>query len=141
MRLVKAVVPFMTMVPIENIHPLQAGLFRRKHRSERKYGLPIEPVWKFYPRHIRDTIVNNLKLAETIWWIMKTKRRIERDPNSKYYTDQALTPVADDVEATYDLLTVTTGAKAAIDHLKKVADLTHGPHVPRAHEMHGQAAE
>ena len=128
--LIKAVVPFMTMVPIENIHPLQAGLFRRKHRSERKYGLPIEPVWEFYPRHIWNTTVNNLKLAETIWWIMKTKRRIERDPNARNYTDQALTPVTDDVESTYDLLTVTTGAKVAIDHLKKVADLTHRP--PRA---------
>jgi hypothetical protein len=124
--LVKAVVPFMTMVPIENIHPLQAGLFRRKHRSERRHGLPIEPVWRFYPRHIRTTIVNNLKLADTILWALRTKRRIERDLGSKSYTDQALTPVTGDVEATYDLLTVTTGAKAAIDHLKKVADITHG---------------
>ena len=114
-------------MPIENIHPLQAGLFRRKHRAERKYGLPIEPVWQFYPRHIWNTIVNNAKLAETIWWIMKTKRRIERDPNSKNYTDQALMQVTDDVEKTYDLLTMTTGAKAAIDHLKKVAELTHKP--------------
>ena len=39
--------------------------------------------------------------------------------------DIALTPVADDDEATLDLLTKTTGAKAAIDHIKKVAALTH----------------
>ena len=139
--LAKAVVPFMTMVPIENIHPLQAGLFRRKHRMERKYGLPIEPVWRFYPRHIWDTIVKNVKFAETVWWIIQTKRRIERDPNHKSYTDQALTPVTEDVESTFDLLTVTSGAKAAIDHLKKVADLTHAPHVPLAREMKRQAAE
>ena len=139
--LAKAVVPFMTMVPIENIHPLQAGLFRRKHRTERKYGLPLEPVWRFYPRHIWDTIVKNVKFAETVWWIMQTKRRIERDPNHKSYTDQALTPVTEDVESTFDLLTVTSGAKAAIEHLKKVADLTHGPHVPLAREMKRQAAE
>ena len=58
MRLVKAVVPFMTMVPIENIHPLQAGLFRRKHRSERKYGLPsgvgLAVLSAAHPRHDRQ---------------------------------------------------------------------------------------
>jgi hypothetical protein len=37
----------------------------------------------------------------------------------------ALTPVVDEDDATLDLLTKTTGAKAAIDHLKKVAALTH----------------
>jgi hypothetical protein len=45
--------------------------------------------------------------------------------------DQALTPVQDDeMEETFDYLTKTDGAKAAIDHLKKVAELTHGTHVP-----------
>ena len=40
LSLVKALVPFIHMAPVENIHPLQAGLFRRKHPSERRYGLP-----------------------------------------------------------------------------------------------------
>ena len=48
MRLIKAVVPFIHMAPVENIHPLQAGLFRRKHRYERRYGLPRKSVWAFY---------------------------------------------------------------------------------------------
>jgi radical SAM superfamily enzyme YgiQ (UPF0313 family) len=124
MRLIKAVVPFMHMVPVENIHPLQAGLFRRKHRSERRSDLPRESFLAFYSSHIAKTIVNNLKLAETIFWILRLRRRIERDPNRLSYTDVALTPVADDDETTLDLLTKTSGAKAAIDHIKKVAELT-----------------
>lgn len=125
MRLIKAVVPFIHMAPVENIHPLQAGLFRRKHRSERRYGLPRESVWAFYSTHISNTIVYNLKLARTILWVLQLKRRIERDPNRLAYTDVALTPVHDDDETTLDLLTKTSGAKAAIDHIKKVAALTH----------------
>ena len=35
--------------------------------------------------------------------------------------DQALTPVDDDDDATLDLLTKTTGATAALAHVKKVA--------------------
>ena len=121
--LVKAIVPFIHMVPVENIHPLQAGLFRRKHRSERRPGLPRESIWAFYSSHVMATIANNLRLAGLIIWILRLKRRIERDPNVRSYMDVALTPVSDGQEE-FDLLTKTTGAKAAIDHLKKVAALT-----------------
>jgi radical SAM superfamily enzyme YgiQ (UPF0313 family) len=125
MGLVKALVPFIHMVPVENIHPLQAGLFRRKHRSERKYGLPRESLWAFYSSHIAATIWNNLRLAGTILWVLRLKHRIERDPNRHFYMDIALTPRSDGDEGVLDLLTKTAGAKAAIDHVKKVAALTH----------------
>jgi hypothetical protein len=124
LSLIKALVPFIHMAPVENIHPLQAGLFRRKHPSERRYGLPPESLWAFYLNHITNTIANNYKLAETIVWIYRLKRRIERDPRRRAYIDIALTPVVDD-DATLDLLTKTTGAQAAIAHIKKVAALTH----------------
>jgi hypothetical protein len=39
--------------------------------------------------------------------------------------DQALTPVSDDGDETLDLLTKTTGARAAVAHVKKIAELTH----------------
>jgi radical SAM superfamily enzyme YgiQ (UPF0313 family) len=123
--LIKALVPFIHMVPVENIHPLQAGLFRRKHRGERRFGLPPESAWAFYSTHIANTIVNNLKLAGTVFWILQMKRQIERDPGHRSYMDIALTPVEDEDEETLDLLTKTAGAKAAIDHIKKVAALTH----------------
>jgi hypothetical protein len=69
------------------------------------------------------------------------KRRIARDPNHRAYTDQALTPVSEDVEETFDLLTVTTGAKAAIAHQKKVAALTHGAPGSHRHTAPLPAAE
>ena len=81
-------------------------------------------MWAFYTDHISRTIANNLKLVGTIVWILGLKRRIERDPLSRSYIDVALTPVVDD-DATLDLLTKTSGAKAAIAHIKKVAALTH----------------
>jgi hypothetical protein len=99
-------------------------LFRRKHPTERRHGLAPVPLWAFYARHIANTVVNNFKLAATILWILRLKRRIERDPRRAAYIDVALTPVVDD-DATLDLLTKTTGAQAAIAHLKKVAALTH----------------
>ena len=121
----KVLVQFTVMMQVEKVHPLQSGLVRLKHIDERRPGLPAESALAFYPRHIATTIANNLKLASTIWWMYRLKRRIERDPNRHRYTDLALTPVRDDDEETLDLLTKTAGAKAAIAHLKKVEQLTH----------------
>jgi hypothetical protein len=131
MRLAKVLVPFATMMQLEKVHPLQSGLVRMKSRSERRPGLPRESAFAFYPRYIGELIARNAKVIKTAWWILQTMRRIERDPNRHAYMDLALTPVLDEAdEETFDYLTKTSGAKAAIDHLKKVAYLTHKSHPP-----------
>jgi radical SAM superfamily enzyme YgiQ (UPF0313 family) len=123
---VKVLVQFTTMMQVEKVHPLQSGLLRLKHVSERRPGLPRESAWTFYPRFLAKLIRSNLKLVGTIFWMVQLKRRIEKDPNRLVYMDQALTPVLDDEqEETLDLLTKTGGAQAAIAHLKKVDRLTH----------------
>ncbi len=122
---VKVLIQFTAMMQIEKIHPLQSGLFRLKHRSERRPGVPAESALTFYPRWAWTLLVNNLKLASVIWRTLRLKRRIERDPNRFRYMDQALMPARDDDEETLDLLTKTTGARAAIAHQKRVARLAH----------------
>ena len=71
--------------------------------------IAAESVLAFYPRFLWSLVANNLKLVSTIWWMLKLKRRIERDPDRLRYMDQALTPVRDDDEETLDLLTKTEG--------------------------------
>jgi hypothetical protein len=123
--IVKLLVTFSTAVSIEKVHPLQSGILRLKHPSERRPGLPRESALLFYPRFLWETLVKAIKIARTIVWVLSVKRRIMLNPNYRNYTDCALTPVQDDDELTLDLLTKTSGAKAAIDHLKKVHKLTH----------------
>lgn len=123
--LIKVLVPFMVMPHLEKIHPLQSGLFRLKHRSERRPGMPLEPAFAFYPRLTWSLIVNNLKLASAILKLIALKHRLERNPARHLYMDQALSPVQDDDDETLDLLTKTTGAKAALAHQRKVDRLTH----------------
>jgi hypothetical protein len=122
---IKVLVQFTIMMQVEKVHPLQSGLFRLKRVSERRPGLPPEPALTFYPRQVRILVANNLKLISTIWWMIRLKRRLERDPDRHRYMDQALTPVREDDEKTLDLLTKTTGAQAAIAHQKKIDKLTH----------------
>ena len=122
-RLIKVLVPFTTMVRLEGVHPLQAGILRLKHPSERRHGMPRVSALAFYPRFVLDTLRKNWELAKVIWWFIKLKRRIDADPARASYMDEALAPVGHDEDATLDLLTKTTGAQAAIAHLKKVHDL------------------
>ena len=125
MSFAKALVQFLTMMQLEKVHPLQSGLFRMKHPSERRPGLPREHALSFYPRHVARLVWRNAQLVGTTLWLLRLKRQIERDPNRLLYTDQALTPIGDHEEETYDHLSKTAGAKAAIEHFKKVVALTH----------------
>jgi hypothetical protein len=122
--LVKLLVAFAMMVPLENLHPLQSGLFRLKHPSERRPGLPRESVWLFWPRFAWQALYKHAILAGAIARLLVLKMSIARDPRAPDYVDAALTPVGDDNDATLDLLTKTTGAGAAVAHIKKVAALT-----------------
>ena len=121
--LVKLLVRFATSTPLENVHPLQSGVFRRRHRSERRPGVPPENALVFWERQawhmLRVHALTIGAIARLVAWAVVIQRR----PNARRYMDRALTPVTED-EA-LELLTRTNGAKGAVDHLKKVHDLTH----------------
>jgi hypothetical protein len=131
MSLAKVLIQFSTMMQLEKVHPLQSGLLRMKHPSERRPEWLREKWLSFYLRHFRNLILRNAQFIKTAWWILSIKRRIESDPGRKFYMDQALTPMQDTEDETFDYMTKTDGAKAAIDHFKKVAELTHKNHAPR----------
>jgi radical SAM superfamily enzyme YgiQ (UPF0313 family) len=122
--LVKVLVTFAMTVPLEKVHPLQAGIFRLKRPSERRPGLPRESAFVFWPRYVWDMLRKHAVLAGTIGRLVLMKLAIDRDPHAKSYMDEALMPVHDDGDVRLDLLTKTTGATAALAHIKKVAMLT-----------------
>jgi hypothetical protein len=122
--LVKVLVAFATTVRLENVHPLQAGLLRLKHPSERRPGSPRENPWIFWSGFLWETLYKHAVLVVTIGRLLLMKAAVARDPDARTYMDQALSPVRDDDDDTLDLLTRTTGAGAAVAHIRKVAELT-----------------
>jgi hypothetical protein len=122
--LVKLLVAFSSMVRLENIHPLQSGVLRLKHPSERRPGLAPESSLLFWGRFLCNTIWKQAMVAGTIVRLLLLKASIARDPYRRTYIDAALTPVGDDDDAALDLLTKTTGSAAALAHIRKVAHLT-----------------
>ncbi len=118
--LVKVLATFATSVPLENVHPLQGGLLRLRHPSERRDGWPRENPWTFWARFAWETLRKHASLAATIVRLIAVSRAVARDPRARDYMDQALTPVGDD-DAALELLTVTTGAQAAVARAQRIS--------------------
>jgi hypothetical protein len=123
---IKLLVNFATTVRLEKVHPLQGGILRLKHPSERRPGLSRESAWTFWPRFVWETISKHTVIIAMISRLLLLKLAISRDPAAKSYRDRALTPVGDDNDETLDLMTKTTGGRAALAHVKKIAELTGG---------------
>jgi hypothetical protein len=86
---------FMSAIHIEGVHPLESGVFRLKYRKDRRPNLPIEPIWKFYPKYWAESVVKLAKLASLYGKLRRMYKRLKEDPDKLKYTDVALTPVTD----------------------------------------------
>ena len=124
LNLAKYLLTFSTTDRLERVHPLQGGILRLKHPSERRPSAPRENALTFWSRFAWDTVRNHAVLAvaagRLLWW----KMSIDRDPQARNYMDAALTPIDEHGDETLALLTKTTGGLAAVAHIKKIAKLT-----------------
>jgi hypothetical protein len=85
-------------VVVEGVHPMQSGLFRLQYRRDRRYGLPIESPWSFYPRVFWTSIVKSAKLAGLAWKFRRVRKRVENDPRKLLYSDMALSPAVEEAQ-------------------------------------------
>jgi radical SAM superfamily enzyme YgiQ (UPF0313 family) len=125
--LVKLLVRFGTTIQVEKVHPLQDGILRMKHPSERRPGLPAVNPWLFWPQFVWETVCKQAVAIAALVRMVRLMRSIQRNSNAHRYMDHALTPVHDDDADTLDLMTKTSGARAAVAHIKRISDLTHLP--------------
>jgi radical SAM superfamily enzyme YgiQ (UPF0313 family) len=117
---------FGRFIAIENVHPLQGGVLRRKYRRDRRPEFPIEPVWTFYPKYLWGVFRSWTLMSKEFLAIERMRRRVLHDPRKSLYTDLALTAVADDETETLELFTHNEGAKAEVERAHKIAELTGG---------------
>jgi hypothetical protein len=136
--MVKLLLNFSLTVGLEGLHPLQGGILRLRHPSERRPGLAPEPAWVFWPRLAWDSARKTFTILSALARLTADSVSAARHPKRYRYMDQALTPVRDDDDATLDLMTKTGGARAAVAHIKRVDELTHAYlATPAAHQLAG----
>ncbi|MGH6865863.1 MAG: B12-binding domain-containing radical SAM protein [Methyloceanibacter sp.] len=112
---------FSSAIMIENMHPLQWGIFRLKYRTDRRSSLPLENPIIFYSRYAAD-IARKVFVITKRWRHLKSiVRRVEADPVAKLYRDEALTPVEEEDSEHMELYTQNEAARVAVERELRVA--------------------
>jgi hypothetical protein len=99
---------------VENLHPLEGGIIRRKHRRDRRTGLAVENPVVFYPRYAAETVTKAWHYGRMILATHRMYNRIMRDPSLRSYSDIAITPVDESELETLAMFTETSGGEAEV---------------------------
>ena len=118
---------FSSAVKIENLHPLQWGIFRIKYRKDRRPGMPLEGIVAFYAKYAADTVSRHAKLAQRWLMLKRFCDEVEADPNAKSYRDDALIPVAEENAEHMELYTQNDAARVAVEREHRVAGIKPHP--------------
>jgi radical SAM superfamily enzyme YgiQ (UPF0313 family) len=130
---------FSSAVKIEELHPLQWGIFRVKHRKDRRPGLPIESPLSFYAGYAAETARKAVKLVRRWRHLKSIVAKIEADPHAKSYQDGALIPVGEEDAEHMELYTQSETVRAAVQHERRVAGGPANGHQPKVHAGNGHA--
>jgi hypothetical protein len=116
---------FKASFELENCHPVESGLLRLKSRRDRRASMPIEPVWRFYPKYIAEIVRKTVGWASIYLRLRLIYLRVKHDPKRYEYSDLAITPVTDDEIATHEMFN-TDAARAYVDSEKRLEKIRQG---------------
>jgi radical SAM superfamily enzyme YgiQ (UPF0313 family) len=115
---------FSQFTSMENVHPLQGGIFRLKFRRDRRPAFAIEPMWRFYPKYLWDTARKLVQLAKAARHLYGLAKTIKADSQKRAYMDEALTPAVEDDLDSLELFNQNAAARNAVQHERHVRELT-----------------
>jgi len=122
-----------------NIYPLETGMIRRRYRRDRRPGMPLENPLLFYVRNWGGQVITYGRILAMFAKIHLWTRRLERDPNAKNYTDEALRTHDDyDHQEMYQL---SDAARKAAEKAKHIEERKHAHAGPAPVEVRAEPAE
>jgi radical SAM superfamily enzyme YgiQ (UPF0313 family) len=108
---------------LEDVHPLDGGVFRRKYRRDRRPTLPLENPLLFHWRESWRMIVKHARFVALYWRYRRTWKRVARDrtPYCDLATAQTSAAEADVLE----LFNATRGAQAEAARARRRTIVVH----------------
>jgi len=105
---------FNTMIPLENVHPLEGGVFRLKFRRDRRSDLPIESPFVFYLRLLKELAVKGRAYWSVYRRFNAIRREVAAAPDRWSYSDVAIAPLRENELESLDLFHGTRGGEDAL---------------------------
>ncbi len=93
-------------IALEGIHPLEAGMFRRKVRRMRRLGMPLENPLIFYPRRAWEIVSKSVQWMSLIWKFYRILQQVRTRPHQPEEVDLAMIPVDEQKDEDLTLLNV-----------------------------------
>ena len=89
-KITNAIMVFSGATAVEHVHPLQLGAVRRKVRTQRRHGMPLESPWVFYPRRVAELLSAGVRWGSLAIRLRRLRKQIEHEPLGRSYMDEAL---------------------------------------------------
>ena len=93
-------------IALEGIHPLEAGMFRRKVRTMRRPTLPRESPFIFYPRRAWEIASLSVRWPLLVWKFFRILRRAQAQPQQSGEVDLAMVPTEEQHDEDLALLQI-----------------------------------
>lgn len=94
-------------IALEGIHPLEAGMFRRKVRKMRRPGMPLENPLIFYPRRAWEIISLSVRWPSLVWKFFRILWRVQAQVQQPGDVDPAMVPAGEQKDEDLILLQVS----------------------------------
>ena len=114
-KIVGTITWFYGSVLYEGVHPLESGMFRMKHRRDRRPGFPTESPFVFYPKYIGNLAWKTWRLARLYYTYHPLRRRLDSMPPPAMTDDAALKPADADEFGELQMYQVSEAARAAAE--------------------------
>lgn len=102
----------------EKVHPLQGGYFRRKIRSQRREGMPLENLFLWYPKRIMDVFSTYVPFAIYAIKLRIVCEMVKREMRNKTYMDKSLEKVMDAEEEDLQMFKLSASAQQAVSRAR-----------------------
>ncbi len=113
-KLVGMIAWFYGSLRYERVHPLQAGVWRIKQRTQRRHGLRVLNPLLFYPLRAWEILRTYVPYLLLYRRLLRMHNRIAADPATRSYTDVAIAPAGDAADEHLDMYEATASARAAV---------------------------
>ena len=97
---------FYASIMFAKVHPLEAGFWRHKVRTQRRRNMPLENPLVFYPKLAWHHLWAHAQFLALYVRFKRIHDRVIKDPEIRNYTDLAMTPMAANEGEELDLIKV-----------------------------------